>query len=508
MGGDLMGVIIRQSLKGTVANYIGIAIGFFTTFFILTRYLTQEEIGLTRILVDAGVLLSGLAQLGTNSSAIRYYPYFKDEERKDHGFFGWTLMVPLAGFVLYALLFLCFRQTVVRWYAPNSQLFVNYLYVVLPLAFFMLYQAVFEVNANVLMRIAVPKFVREVGVRLMTLACYLLYAFRVLDLDQFVIAFCLVYAVAMLCDLFYLLSLKKISFKPDFSFVTRSMRKDFLFYTLFMMASALAGNLMPVLNTFFVGAKMGLMTTGVFAVAMYIAAVIEVPYRSLGAIAQPEISQAVKENDIAKANRLCRSVSLHQLLAGSFIFFIIWINIDLLFQLIPNGDKYAEGKWVVLILGLARLMNSTLSVGCTVLNYSRYYAYSLLFTFLLTVSAVFLNVKLIPLWGMCGAASATLISYSLYFLLLLFVVWRCIRVQPFSSGQWKVLAVVVLLLAANCLWACFLTPLFHVEASKAAFFGESLLRTVLLCLLGTAMVYWFRVSPEVNRLIDRYLLHR
>ena len=31
-----MGVIIRQSLKGTVANYIGIAIGFFATFFILT----------------------------------------------------------------------------------------------------------------------------------------------------------------------------------------------------------------------------------------------------------------------------------------------------------------------------------------------------------------------------------------------------------------------------------------------------------------------------------------
>ena len=162
----------------------------------------------------------------------------------------------------------------------------------------------------------------------------------------------------------------------------------------------------------------------------------------------------------------------------------------------------------LLILGLARLMNSTLSVGCTVLNYSRYYAYSLLFTFLLTASAVFLNVKLIPLWGMCGAAAATLISYSLYFLLLLFVVWRSIRVQPFSSGQWKVLAVMLLLLAANYLWACFLTPLFHVEASKAAFVGESLLRTVLLCLLGTAMVYGFRVSAEVNRLIDRYLLHR
>ncbi|MCB9071752.1 MAG: oligosaccharide flippase family protein [Prevotellaceae bacterium] len=75
-----MGIIIRQSIKGTIVNYVGIAIGFFTTFFVLTRFLTAEEIGLTRVLIDAAVLLSGLAQLGTSSSVIRYYPYFKNDK--------------------------------------------------------------------------------------------------------------------------------------------------------------------------------------------------------------------------------------------------------------------------------------------------------------------------------------------------------------------------------------------------------------------------------------------
>ena len=36
-----MGVIIRQSVKGTLANYLGIAVGFFTTFFILTKYVSN-----------------------------------------------------------------------------------------------------------------------------------------------------------------------------------------------------------------------------------------------------------------------------------------------------------------------------------------------------------------------------------------------------------------------------------------------------------------------------------
>ncbi len=51
-----MGVIARQSIKGAMANYLGVAIGFFVSFFVLARYLTQEEIGLTRVMVDAALL--------------------------------------------------------------------------------------------------------------------------------------------------------------------------------------------------------------------------------------------------------------------------------------------------------------------------------------------------------------------------------------------------------------------------------------------------------------------
>ena len=95
-----MGIIARQSIKGTIVTYLGVAIGFITTFFVLTRFLSAEEIGLARVLVDAATLFIGLAQLGTSSSIIRFYPYFKDKEQGDHGFFFWTLCVPFIGFLL------------------------------------------------------------------------------------------------------------------------------------------------------------------------------------------------------------------------------------------------------------------------------------------------------------------------------------------------------------------------------------------------------------------------
>ena len=69
-----MGIIIRQSIKGTLVNYLGVIIGFVTTFFVITSYLNTEEVGLTRVLVDAAILFSSFAQLGTGSSIIRFFP--------------------------------------------------------------------------------------------------------------------------------------------------------------------------------------------------------------------------------------------------------------------------------------------------------------------------------------------------------------------------------------------------------------------------------------------------
>ena len=121
-----MGVVARQSIKGTIATYIGVAVGIITTFFIQTKALEPDQIGLIDVLLQCSLLFSGLAQLGTNSSAMRYYPFFKDEEHRDHGFFGWTLLVPFVGFALFLLVFLLFKDNVVAFFSKDSRMFGDY----------------------------------------------------------------------------------------------------------------------------------------------------------------------------------------------------------------------------------------------------------------------------------------------------------------------------------------------------------------------------------------------
>ena len=506
-----MGIVARQSIKGTIATYIGVAVGIVTTFFIQTKALQPEQIGLIDILLQCSILFSGLAQLGTNSSAMRYYPFFKDEQHRDHGFFGWTLLVPLIGFSFFLLAFSVFKGSIVSFFTKDSEvgadLFAKYVNFVVPLAFFMLYIAVFETNSNLLLRIVLPKFIREVGLRLGTMAIYLLYFYKVIDFDGVIVSFCIIYGLATLINIVYLLSLKRVSFKIDRKFIKPQLQRDFLFYTLFMITAALAGNVIPMLSKFFVAGKTGFRLAGVFTIATNIAALVEMPYRSLGAISRPHISEAMAKQDVAKANDLCKNVALHQFIVGCLVFFLVWINIDYLFDLLPNGDIYRVGKWAVLILSLSRLVYSTLGVITTVLSYSKYYYYSLIFTILLAAMSIALNAWLVPKWDINGGALANVGSYVVYFVLLLaFIKWK-IGVHPLSVKMLPVAVVVLVLFALNWLWTVLLTPWF-AGLFENSIFGlgiDAVLKTAVFVIIGMTAIYKLRISKSVNDLVEKGL---
>lgn len=498
-----MGVVIRQSIKGTIANYVGIGIGFITTFFVLTHYLSQEEIGLTRVLVDASVFFSGLSLLGTNSSLIRFFPFFKDKNNNYHCIYFWGLVIPLIGFFIFLSLIFVFKELIISQFSDNSQLFVNYFYFIIPLAFSMVYLSLFETYSNILMRITIPKMIREIGIRLGLLLSYILFGLKVINLDQLVIAFCLIYFLAAVVNVIYVCKIGKVSFKPDLKYITPEIKKAFLFYTLFTIAGALMGNVTPLLNSFFVSAKMGLTYTGIFAISTYIATVIDIPSRSLSAIVQPQLSQAVKDKDFAQANMLVKKVSLHQLMAGIFIFLFIWVNLNLVFNVLPNGEEYIAGKSVVCILAFSRLLYSTFNITLSSLGYSKYYYFGLFFSLFLTTIAIILNNTLIPLWGMNGAASATLFSNLLYYAIITTFIGLKLKICPFSWAQLKTIGIVLLLILVN-----FFLVKISSQIELTTLFSqivEGVIRTALLAVIGFILLYKLKISLEVNKIANKIL---
>lgn len=489
-----MGIVIRQSIKGTVINYLGAFLGFLTTFFVQTRFLRSEEIGLLSVLYEAAMMIAALAMLGTNSSAVRFFPFFKDKDKNNNGFFFYLMFFPFVGSLIFIPLYIFLHTPISHYFARNSALFVDYYDWVIPLILFVLYWIVFECYASLLLRIAIPKFIREIGLRVMLLALYLLYGFHWIGLNGLITGYVAVYGVAALCCFWYVSTIGPVSLKHTYAQVDKPLRWQFAKYTAYLVIGAIGGGIVGRLDLFMVSAKLGLDYAGVYRIAFYIVSIIGIPTQSISAVTAPLASELLAKEDFAKANALYQKVALHQFIAGTFLFLFIWINIDNIFSIIPNGDVYRAGKWVVFFMALAKIIEITLAFGGNIISYSRYYYWGLYFTFFITLITILTNNWLIPIWGVAGAAIATALTTLLTYGVQQWLLFVKIKSNPYTLGLLKQVGILALLYGMNSLLPTVENP-----------WADCIYRSVALGIFAVLFLYIFRVSEEVNGLIRQIL---
>ena len=165
----------------------------------------------------------------------------------------------------------------------------------------------------------------------------------------------------------------------------------------------------------------------------------------------------------------------------------------LIYHILPNGELYAQAKEVVLILGISQLVMATFSICLTTLNYSKYYAMSLLLSLILTVSAIILNNYLVPTRGMEGAALSNLLSYAGYFLLIIITVVALCRVQVVDRRWFLSLLLLLALFGANALWQAYI-PAMNIWL-------DSIARSLVILGSGAWIAYAAKLSPEINEVL-------
>lgn len=489
-----MGIVIRQSLKGTVLTYIGAALGFVTQFFVVTKFLAPDVIGLTKVFYEVAALFAGFGLLGTTASGMRFFPYFKNKDNGNNGFFFYYLAVPFIGTILISLLYILLREPVLHFFAAKSPIFSDFYYLVLPLIFILVFWQAMENYSNINLRIAFPKGVREVCLRGFMLTAYLCYAFGLIDLKGLILCILASYGLCLLLDFAYVGKTSPVTLKHDFSFIGPELKSKYLKYTGFLMLSAIAGNIMSQLDIFMLSSVKGLYSAGVYTIALYMANVVEMPARSITAISTPIAADALKNGDFEKANSLYQRVSIHQLMASSLILLLVWVNIDNIFEILPNGEKYAEGKYVVLFLGLAKIITTTLSFGGVLIQFSKYYYWTLFISLFLTALTISTNLYFIPRMGISGAALATLITTVISYCYQQYLVQRKVHGNPFTTKTVIVILIVMALWAINQL----IPSLSHISP-----WLDMAARTIMLLLLASLAIIKFKISPEVSGLFQR-----
>ncbi|MGZ4077493.1 MAG: lipopolysaccharide biosynthesis protein, partial [Bacteroidia bacterium] len=436
-----MSSIKKQGIQNAVITYIGVVIGFISLMFIQPELLKPEELGLTRILIASSSLLATILPLGVSSVTTRYFPFFRNESKKHHGFFGFMLLFPLVGTAVCAILIYSFKHFIISQYIDQSPLFTYYFDLLLPLATIMGFNMALNAYSSSLFKTTIITFLEGILARILFILLIILYHFNWIDLSQFINLFVLSYLLQTICMCIYLFVVDKPSFMIDKDHFKSFGIKKLAGFGLLLTVTSVSSLSLKHLDAILIGKYYNLSSVGIFAVAAYISIIIEIPLSSLERISNTKIAQAFANKDLESIRKIYyQSVKYLMLIGGLFLVGIIG-NINDLLSLLP--EPYHNGVWVTIISSCAAFLNVSTGVNTSIIFNSAKYLYGTILLVLLMVLALVLNIILIPVYGITGAALATGIIAVVYNMIKFLIILVHFKMQPYDNSSVKIIFVIV-----------------------------------------------------------------
>ena len=481
-----MGIVTSQSAKNMVTIFGAFAIGAVNTLYFYPTFLKETYYGLVIFLLATSNLLMPLMAFGIQHTIIKFFSSYTDSEQKDR-FLSTAILLPLAVILPISLLALWAHDGLIAWISAKNPIIESYAWVILLVAIATGYFEVFYAWARVQFQSVVGNVLKEIFPRATVFILMFCVMLEILSKEDFVWWLTGAYFLRLFLMILYAFSLHR----PRWAFVLPDNFKSVLSYAVFIIVSGSAASLLLDIDKFMIPQKEAIEFTAFYAVAVFIATIVEVPGRALFQILNPLMAKAINENQTDEIQSLYQKSSINLLVFSGWLFLLINLSIHSFYEMIPQKE-YAGAVWVVLIVSFAKLFQMSFGCGPAILANSKFYKITLPFSLAMGLSVYFLNDVLIDRMGINGAAFSTLIVLVFFTILKVMYIRQKIGTQPYTFKSIQLLAwIVVLFVAFNFLqWE--LNPLLSIVLT-------SLMVTVVYF---TAVVI-FGFSPELNRWLKR-----
>jgi O-antigen/teichoic acid export membrane protein len=489
-----MGIVIRQTIKASVVSYAGAVIGMVSTIFIYPYFLTPELIGLNRILIDSAFLFAFLAQAGIPNAIIKFSPQLKKLGLIREAY-RYALLLPLISFVFFGTLVFLGKDYIEGFFTQNSPLYSKYFLLVIPFGLVCMYMGIIENFAVAYYRITIPKLIREIALRVLLIGSAFIFFYLQLSVDLYVLLVIFSYTLAVLILLAYFKRLQNIiTPREKNKRIPGEIVRNVFPYMGFMLLAGIGSNVITKVDAFMISSMIGLSSTGIYTISFFMTSVIEIPSRATLQISSPFVSESLENNDIPRLKDLYVRYSANQAIIGGLLLVMLWANINSIFEIMPNGDLYAAGKYVVLFIGLGKLIDVTTGINNLILIYSKYHRYLILFVLILGIITVGGNYLLIPALGITGAAIASLSAYFIINTTVILFIYRKLGIQPFTFRTLKIFFIIILAFLVN-----YLLPTID------SWFLDSLYRSVILLGIIVGSIYLYKLSDDLNSIVLKAL---
>ncbi len=486
-----MGIIKRQTILSSAFAYAGTGVGFISQGILFPNLLTTDQVGLLGVLLAYVVVLAQFSNLGLNGAGGRYFPYFRNHERQHNGYLLLSLLTTAMGVLLTSALLVAFRPWMVAMSLEKSALFVDYYFWLIPLTVFFVAFNVFDNYAKLLYDSVPGTLYQQFINRLIILTAIVAYGLEWLSFHQFMLAWMLAWLAPALLMGVRVVQKHGLYLSPRFLTVPPDLRRNLFRYSALSLFTALSSNIILTIGNIMINTNSGLSNAGIYSTATYFGSVIALPAASLYKVAGTIIADAWKRNDPAHIADVYARSCLNQLIIGTLVFVGIAANLPNVFQLLPPG--YEAGYYVVLWIGLGKLIDMATGVNGVILATSRYYAYDSAFFIGLLIVTISVNAWLIPRYGINGAAMGAAFVTALYNFVRTVFVWVAFQMQPFS---WRF--GVVLVVGAVVWW---LSVQFPYGTGAVRVVADVAIRSASITILFGGLIIGLKLSPDLNQMV-------
>ncbi|MES2748171.1 MAG: polysaccharide biosynthesis C-terminal domain-containing protein [Bacteroidota bacterium] len=479
-----MGIVINQSIKNTIITYIGFVIGAANTLFMYPHFLGETYYGLTGYLLSSANVIMPLMAFGVHNTLIKFFTQYKTEKEKGQ-FLTFVLMLPFLFLLPMAVLGYLSYEQIASFLSRENPIIYDYVWQIPVIGLCMGYFEIFYAWVKVHMQSVFGSFVKEIVLRVfITIFLFAVYLKWITPL-VFINSLMVIYLASMLVMFLYAMKVKRIAF----SFVLPTNSKSVFVYSFFIILSGSIANMLLDIDKNMIGQYIKIENIAYYSVAIFIATVISVPSRAMHQITYPITAKLMTDGKYDELNALYKKTSITLQIIGGLVFIGILVNINQLYLLLP--ENYRGGVFVVFTIGLSKYFDLILGNNNAIIFNSKYYKAVLFLGLLLAFLAISLNMIFIPLYGINGAAIATLISITLYSIAkLLFVVLK-MKLYPFSNKTYLSFAIFVTFFFVFYYWDFPFHPI-----------PNMLLKSVIVTGLYVLVNYKMRLSAEFNQVVD------
>jgi O-antigen/teichoic acid export membrane protein len=482
-----MGIVVRQSFLNLISIGIAFLIGAINTLYLYPTFLGSKFQGLVIALLAISNLVQPFISFGTQHAVIRYYSKYTKKSDRD-GLLTISILIPLIIVLLFIPVFIGYYDEIRQYLFQSDQSLSRYAYVILFIAVSTSFFEVFYSWLRVKLKSVFGNFLKELYPRLLIALLLISYSIGLLNFESFILYLIYGYYLRLLIVIIYSFYINKpklnLNFKKDFYEIFK--------YCLLIFLSGAASSIILDIDKSMLSSILTVENVAYYSVAVFIAAVIEIPGRAMFQILSPVVANAINKNQKKKLEDLLKKSSTNLVLVASLFFLLINLNIDDFYEML-NQDGYSIGIPIVVIVSLGKLYS--MSIGCinNIISNSKYYYYTFWFSLFSSVLAVVLNIYLITEFGIIGAAYATVIVLIIMNSLKIYLVKAKFKIHPFSKDTIKIIILSVLTFFVFSNLQLGFQPLINIVVKSS-----------LILVLYTLSAYIFKLSDDVNIFIDKF----